>query len=263
MKISIFRYSDFHPVIKEFREIRADADDPVLTHFVPPMGYPEIIFYVGKQHQIKNTEARRGLVKGQFNIPQKIDFIPGYHFVSIVLHPYGLKQLLNIAGDTLVNGILDIEDIALTSQMMRLLVEKQAVDMELIIQMEHLMRQFGWQTISETTQHFVKLVETSSENTLHLLLKKEGVGLRTLQRKFKQEVGLTPKEYLRIRRMNKVESAISGHVHPLQIVADFDFADHAHLIKECKQLRAFTPGELVSKKLLLSDQLPPPDFIPL
>lgn len=263
MKINIFRFSGHHPLIKEFREIKADAGDPVLTHFVPPMGYPEIIFYIGEPYQIKNTKARRGFVKGQFNTPQKIDFIPGYHFLAIVLHPYGLKQLLNIAGGTLVNGLLDMEDIPLTAQIMHLLAEKEAVDAALIGKMEHLMRQYTWQTISETTLSFVKLVETSSESTIHLLLKKEGVGIRTLQRKFKQEVGLTPKEYLRIRRMNKVESAISDNVHPLQIVADFDFADQSHLIKECRQWRAFTPGELVAKKLLLSDQLPPPDFIHL
>lgn len=263
MKVNIFRFSDHHPLIKEIREIKADADEPVLTHFVPPMGYPEIIFYIGKQNQIKNSAARRGLVKGQFNIPQKIDFIPSYHFLSVVLHPYGLKQMLSIAGDTLVNGLLDIEDIPLTAQMMRLIDERQVVDVELIAEMERLMRQYTWQTISETTLHFIRLVETREENTIGSILKAEGMSIRTLQRKFKQEVGLTPKEYLRIRRMNKVESAMSGNTHPLQIVADFDFADQSHLIKECKQLRDFTPGELVAKKLLLSDQLPPPDFFHL
>lgn len=194
---------------------------------------------------------------------QKIDFIPGYHFFSIVLHPYGLKQLLNIDGDTLVNGLLDIEDIPLTAQIMHLLSDKAVINMELIGNMDVLMRSYLRQNISATTLNFINLVETRPENKIASLLKEKGIGIRTLQRRFKQETGLTPKEFLRIRRMNKVEGAISGNVEPLQIVADFDFVDQSHLIKECKQLRNYTPGELISKKLLLSDQLPPPALIQL
>lgn len=262
MELKIFRYEQPHAFIREFREIKSDGEnDPLLTHFVPPLGYPEIVFFIGNRSQIKNTTAVDGFIKGQYNIPQKIDFRPGYHFFSIVLHPYGLKQLLNINAEALVNGVLAPEEHPLTSVLAKLLADKTEIGATLISELEFLMQQCPLQPVSDSTLSFLKLAEEAPENKINTLLAAEGIKIRTLQRKFKAEVGLTPKEFLRITRMNQVEGAFALKAEPLQIVADFDFTDHSHFIRECKQLRSFTPKELVSKKMLLSDQLPAPEHI--
>lgn len=261
MKTKVFIYDQLHPIVQEFREIRADEHETRLTHFVPPMGYPEIVFYIGPQNQVKNTTAYMGFIKGQYNSLQKIDLCSGYHFFTVVLHPYGLKQLLNIRADELRNAVLDVAEHPLTLALAKLLQHRAVVSTELIAEMDSLMRQYAWQPISGATTTFIELVKRHPEAKVQELIKDKGINIRTLQRNFKQEVGLSPKEFVKIKRMNAIERRLAKDFEPLQIVADFDFADQSHFIRECKQLRTFTPGELVSKKMLLASQLPTPEYI--
>ena len=88
-----------------------------------------------------------------------------------------------------------------------------------------------------------------------------GIGLRTLQRNFKREVGLSPKDYLKIKRMYGIEQKMSRKADFFDIITDFGFTDQAHFIKDFKQLRNQTPTEILKKKLLLSDQLAIPEII--
>lgn len=261
MKIKRFQYSNPHPLIKEFREIKADVNESVLTHFVPPLGYPEIVFYIGNNSQIKNTTAVRGIIKGQYTKLQKIDFNTGYHLLGIALHPFGLRKLFNIDASQLTNSVIDIMDHPVTQIMAKVVEKFNAVDEELIHQIEKTISCFELKTISDETKKFIELTEQSSENRINQLIKNSEINIRTLQRRFKTEVGISPKEFLRIKRMNQVENKLSMGTEILQIVSDFEFADQSHLIKEFIQLRNYSPKTFLQKKLLLSDQLPVPEIV--
>lgn len=263
MKAKIFRYSNPHPVIKEFREIKADDHDKILTHFVPPMGCPEIVFYIGARSQIKNTVVKDGFIKGQYNTLQSIEFHPGYHLFGVVLQPYGLKQLFNIRANELLNAVIDVKEHPLTASLAEWLNGVTTINPAVVEHVSATLQTYPLQPVSHSTLTFIELISNTSENKIGSILKNTGIELRTLQRKFKAEVGLTPKEFIRIVRMKRLEADISSGKNLLQIVADFDFTDQSHLIKEFKDLRSFTPGELISRKLLLSDQLPVPDYFSL
>lgn len=263
MKIQVFRFRKKHPVIQEIREIVSDKNDDTLIHFVPPMSNPEIIFYIGNKPQIKNVEIINGLIKGQYVTPQKINLSPGYHFLSIVLHPFGLKQVFNLNASDFVNAVLDIKEYPLTVCLMELIQSKIKIDVSVIKKITDTIGQYPTYSVSESTIEFIRLVEQKDENNIAQLIKDKGIGLRTLQRNFKKDVGLTPKEFLRINRMNKIERQIKGNIDAMQIVANFDFCDQAHFVKEFKLLRSYSPQDMIKKKLFLSDQLPAPDYINL
>ncbi|HZH70795.1 MAG TPA: helix-turn-helix domain-containing protein [Flavobacteriaceae bacterium] len=256
MKIQIFKFNTPHPFIQEIREIMSDKRDDTLTHFVPPFGCPEIIFYIGNEKQIKNTTCKNGFLKGQYNTAQKIDFNPDYHFLSISLHPYGLKQLFNFKATELLNAVIDIEEHPITISLLDLFQNRKNIDISLVEQLTQKVSQLPAYSISKSTKEFIKAVEQTEEHTVQNIIKDKGIGLRTLQRNFKNDVGFTPKEFLRIVRMNKIEQRLTKNTNIFQIIADFDFTDQSHLVKEFKQWRNFTPKELLKKKLLLSDQLP-------
>jgi len=70
-----------------------------------------------------------------------------------------------------------------------------------------------------------------------------GLGERQLQRRFREAVGLTPKQFARIRRMRE---AAAGMLRPgspgwAAVAADFGYADQSHLIDEFSQLTGLTP----------------------
>lgn len=69
------------------------------------------------------------------------------------------------------------------------------------------------------------------------------VGLlpRTLARRFEQQVGLTPKRFARVRRLQRIlKSARRGAEWPI-IAAEQGYADQAHLVHDFKDLTGITP----------------------
>ncbi|AEE48666.1 Helix-turn-helix, AraC domain protein [Haliscomenobacter hydrossis DSM 1100] len=263
MTAQIFTSDNPDAPIQEIIAIKSDSNTDPLTHFVPPLGYPEIIFYLGNKQQIRNTTCTNGFIKGQYNIAQKIDFTPEYHFLSLKLHPFGLKQLFNFSAVDLLNAVMDIEEHPVTVTLLEQIQNSRNIDIAFIKQFLYTVEQLKVYPISNATKEFIKAVKGTEKNTIKHIIKDMGIGLRTIQRNFKNEVGLTPKEFLRIIRMKKIEHQLTKTTNVSQIIADFDFTDQSHLVKEFKLLRNYTPNELIKKKLLLSDQLPEPEFIPL
>lgn len=260
MQVKIFKFKTPHPLVEEVREIKADCSSDALTHIVPPLGYPEIIFYVGHLNQIKNVNCRNGLVKGQYNTVQKIDFISNYHFLSIVLKPYGLKQLFGLNAFELLNAVIDVEAHEACNSLVAN-IKGQPIDSLLILQLAQRMLQFPTYAVSDVTKAFIQAVKTAPLDTIKNSAKDLGLGLRTLQRNFKNEVGLTPSEYLRIIRINRVERRLAETSDMFEIIADFDFTDQSHFVKEFKQWRNHPPKAFLKQKLLLSDQLSTPQFV--
>lgn len=263
MKVKRFQYSKPHTLIKEFFEIKADENESILTHFVPPLGYPEIVFYVGEHSQIKNTNAVNGIIKGQYTTLQKIDFKPDYHLFGIVLHPFGLKKLFNIDASQLTNSVIDVQEHPITCAILDEVQKFEWVNEQLIRQIEKMLSGFKLNSVSNETEEFIGLAEKSTDNRISHIIRDSSINIRTLQRRFKSEVGITPKEFLRIKRMNQVENKLSQGTEIFQIVSDFEFTDQSHLIKEFVQLRNHSPKSFLQNKLLLSDQLPVPEIVKL
>lgn len=65
---------------------------------------------------------------------------------------------------------------------------------------------------------------------------------KTLVRRFEQQVGLTPKRFARVRRLQRIlKAARKGSDWP-EIAAQCGFADQAHLIHDFRELTGITPG---------------------
>lgn len=70
-----------------------------------------------------------------------------------------------------------------------------------------------------------------------------GLGERQLQRRFREAVGLTPKQFARIRRLRETAAGVlePGSHGWAARAADFGYADQSHLIHEFSQLTGLTP----------------------
>lgn len=263
MKIQIFKYKIPHPVIHEIRLVQSDSTTDSLTHFVPPLGTPELLFYICNERQIKNAPCKKGFIKGQYTTAQKIDFNSNYHFLSVSLHPYGLKQLFDVNASDFTNAVVDMENHPMTASLLTLFQDRKEIDTLFIEQLAQRICAFPLHPISSVTKDYIGAAKEQKDvsHSVQKIVKEKGIGLRTLQRKFKCETGLTPKEYLSIIRMNKIEQRLKDKPDVFELISDFDFTDQPHFIREVKQWRNYAPSELIKKKLLLSDQLPIPDFV--
>jgi AraC-like DNA-binding protein len=72
-----------------------------------------------------------------------------------------------------------------------------------------------------------------------------GIGLRTLQSRFVRVVGLTPKEFARVVRLQAVVRALDDGGDALcDVAADHGFADQAHAARELRRVTGLAPSRL-------------------
>lgn len=76
------------------------------------------------------------------------------------------------------------------------------------------------------------------------------ISLRQLQRAFGNITGISPKEYIRLTRLNAIHQYMNGIVKPnfTDIAYEFGFADQSHFIREFKSLTGEKPLSFTSKK---------------
>jgi AraC-like DNA-binding protein len=66
---------------------------------------------------------------------------------------------------------------------------------------------------------------------------------KTFVRRFREQVGLTPKRFARVRRMQRIiRSLRSGEaINWGQLAAQYEFSDQAHFIHDFRDLTGITP----------------------
>ena len=89
------------------------------------------------------------------------------------------------------------------------------------------------------------IVESRGERPIAAVAVETGLSARQLQRRFRRAVGLTPKDYARIRRLrNSLAALMRGEGSWAALAAEMGYADQSHLIRELGDLTGFTPVAL-------------------
>lgn len=73
---------------------------------------------------------------------------------------------------------------------------------------------------------------------------------RQLQRAFKARIGVSPKAYMRIARMNAIQRYLNGrsHVSLTGLTYEYGFSDQSHLIKEFHALTGSRPRQFLKER---------------
>jgi AraC-like DNA-binding protein len=85
---------------------------------------------------------------------------------------------------------------------------------------------------------------------------------RTLRRRFTAQVGLTPKRFARVQRMQRLVRELDGHtqVDWATMAARHGYADQPHLADEFRALAGVTPGEYLRSRVDGPNHLRVPSF---
>ena len=81
---------------------------------------------------------------------------------------------------------------------------------------------------------------------------------RTLQRRFSSQVGMSPKRFARVGRLQRVLRAVRRSTEPVWhvLAADYSYADQAHLVHEFRELADITPSGYKPHSLLRNNHVP-------
>lgn len=164
----------------------------------------------------------------------------------------GLSAVFGIPQKNLINTILSLNDLLGNDN--ELLTEQLASCTD-IFEMGQLMNSYlTKKLLLQNHKTYISTIAGVSKIILHQkgsvsldkLAYHANMSLRTFERRFVDEVGMTPKRYARITRFyNAVENKM---LHPYKswtnITNESGYFDQAHFIRECKEFSNKTPEEL-------------------
>jgi AraC-like DNA-binding protein len=80
-----------------------------------------------------------------------------------------------------------------------------------------------------------------------------GLSERQLARRFADRVGITPKIFGRVMRLQRASAALAAGASALAASADAGYADQAHFTREARELAGATPSVLASETFKAED----------
>ena len=90
-----------------------------------------------------------------------------------------------------------------------------------------------------------KIIESNGTLPLDILLSTLNLSGRSLERKFKRQVGITPKLFARVNRFQASLQQLKNNSYSKlsDIAFSLEYADQSHFIREFKEFAGFTPKE--------------------
>lgn len=212
---------------------------------VVPDGCPELIVHLGDPFARVCAEGppRRqsaALVAGQMRNRLLLQAGPVARVIGAKLHPAALPDFTGLAASEFRDAIAPLNDVWKTDVVSR---SVSISDFESLL-LEHLRPRTG------RTRAAVDLIEKSAGRIrIGELAGMLGCSRRTVETDFLRDAGLTPKEFSRIVRFQRLLQRLG---RPSAAAAvDAGFYDQSHLIREFHSLAGCTPREY-RKSLLTS-----------
>ena len=199
-------------------------------------------------------------IYGQPATFQNIISVGKIGMLIVVFHPFGLSSLLRIPAIELKNQILDLKNFYPIETP---IISDQVISSVDVFNRIHIIENFltGKLKIQNPSSNLAsQAIEIINKNNGNLsvnnLTSFLQVSERQLQRSFEEHIGVSPKRYsgiIRIQHFLKLLRTNNSSQKPLtDFVYDSGFFDHAHLIREMKNISGITPSQYISQKNLLA-----------
>jgi len=223
----------------------------------PPFGKPVIILFINPNSVNNYSAASKGVLLGQHTQPLMLDLNENYKVMAIHLKPYALKQLFDIDASQLTNKYINVLGIKFIEELHELVLNNIDYEKQLINEVVNFFESSVHYQVSYEVMAFLNHLQIKEPSTISKMARVVGFTERNLERKFKMEVGLSPKKYIQIRRVFEVFENLKESTDWQQIVVDYNYTDQAHMINEFKKYANIAPGLFVRKGLTIAKQLPP------
>ena len=203
---------------------------------------PHIDIRGKKEYQAKNHVRGFQTSALTFNTNNNIDVF------SIELTPFGFRELFRIPCSEL--AILPISMEEIIGKDYGMLIEELTKissfnDRVNFMNLYFLSRAKFDSPIKKAKMIQNHLLEFKSIPNVKLLTKEIFITERTMRRFFKDQFGMSPKQYLKLLRFEKAIKAISSEKETIlnNIALDFGYYDHAHFTNEFKLFMNMTPSD--------------------
>jgi AraC-like DNA-binding protein len=234
-------------------ESRFRSADPLLT-CMPPAAHQGIAFNFGDPWRIRSGSLERLMrrtswvsgattERGTFDVPRHAETLDVL-FNSGVAHNF-----FGVPADALTDEVVGLDDLwgasarRLTAQLAELRTFAERIR---VLEAELLRRLRRLRWMDTSLQPVTRLIERErGAVSVEWLSRASGISRQHLARKFRAQVGVTPKQFCRYVRFH----ALLTHAYTTPqadwaaLAAEFGYYDQPHLIAEFREFTGYTPGE--------------------
>ena len=217
-----------------------------IQQVVLPDHCTDLIFDIGNT-PFKNFGSTRSKIIGVMTHAKGSVLVPGNKLLGIRFKPYGASAVFGIQADELMDQSIDISLIRKNEFNIR----DQLIEFDETLKQVELLNEFFlskikiFHPIHKPTERAVHLISKSGGSiSVSTLAETLGLTRRHLSRSFATNVGLSPKEFLRIERFRAVLKVIdSAKTQPdwSNLALEYGFYDQAHFVGEFSRIMGTSP----------------------
>jgi AraC-like DNA-binding protein len=234
-------------------ESRFSSADPLLT-CMPPAAHHCISFNFGDPWKIRRGSRtalapRTGWVSGATTQPGTLDIPRHAETIDVLFHAGVAHNFLRVPSDALTDQVLALSD--LWGPEARTLVAQlaecsSAAGRIRVLEAELLRRVRALRWMDTALQPIARLIERERGIvTVERLSRLSGLSRQHLARKFRRQVGVSPKQFCRCTRFHALlnHAYVTPQPDWAALAAEFGYYDQAHLIAEFKEFTGLTPSQ--------------------
>jgi len=227
-------------------------------------GFVEILLLLDNYRILLHQEHKKvqtaSFISGIMELNQisKVEVdIPDVPFrgVGILLSPLGVNRLLGSNLKALTNRVLDLRDFwSVGARWFQHNVQNNGSEAIRIDNLNHyFLKQL--EVYSVDSQKIIPVLQKLEQMTGYLQVGKVatelGVSYKWLYRRFVDDLGMTPKSYLRILRFDRACYMLDHYrgINETNIAHQCGYYDQAHFLHEFKKIMRISPGEYVRRQL--------------
>ena len=249
---------ELQPYIKLICTMDCDGDvDNSCIRVLPDTCVELFINYTDKPIAIIDQELHKGsIISFRMSSLMDVQMRKGNGCLAICFHPGMAHQFFNVPMHALSNTTISLSELwrDITAEIEEKLAAAHNNDTRVEIMQGYLLRQFVFDKNDLQIRLLLKQVQESGGLiAVRNLTDAAGISQRHLSRKFREYIGLSPKEYLRVSRFIQSLQYLKRYPsHSLtEIGYQSGYYDQSHFNRDYKAYTGHTPGELVKTDHIL------------
>lgn len=241
---------------------------PELPQVLGPLadGCPGLIFQPkseGVFYDQRQQELHEVFLYGQTLTRTSINLVGRFKTTGVSFKPHALKSLFGFDANELTDDCLDINLVStarnfkLTERLLGSPVSRNHVEILSAFLLEQL-RRYQITTDPVTQYASSKIMVSNGKVSLKSLQDELKLSERTFERKFNQQIGISPKMFSKICRFQaSLHQMKSQRYDTLADIAyDNGFSDQSHFIRVFREFSGFSPFQFQKRSASLHDSFP-------
>ncbi|MDG5492629.1 helix-turn-helix domain-containing protein [Psychroserpens sp. SPM9] len=230
----------------------SEGDDATALYRFVPDAYVDWVFHSGKLWQCDfpnveiNAKTSRFHVFGQ--IKKYINLtLPsnGLDVFGVKFYPWVASKIWNIDMHYLTDSCLDLSD--LEAPRIKALQDQIYSAQDTTTKIAHVERYLSAFVTYSDHKSLKHIFSSLTIDVNHLKTLNVGIGMRRLEQRFKNEIGISPKLFLRTCRINAAieKMKVKSNQSLTQLALEHHYYDQSHFIKDFIQFTGCNPSQFL------------------